>query len=429
MPGQLAGRVEAYDRTRASADMNADPRSDAVARQYDRWRYPFPIEDLDAWLAGNWEWFDPSHAHRILWPDRPYQPDLDILIAGCGTNQAAVFAYQNRNARVVAVDVSRSSLDHEDHLRRRYGLTNLTLHELAIEEVPALGLTFDLVVSTGVLHHLANPLDGMKALAACARPDAAMAVMLYAKYGRLGVDLLASVFQDMGLGQDETSVAMVHEALGLLPQNHPVHSYLSIASDMGSDAALVDTFLHARAEAYTVDECLELVDAAGLVFQSWLFNAPYHLHDVPPSPKGIAAALAALPDARHWSVMERLYPSNACHFFIACRPERPRSSYTIDFAPDRFLEYVPTLRHGCGLAGAELYRPDWRLRLDATQHALVHQVDGHRSLWEIAASPGAHGAAARTDLADAERCRELFRALWRLDFLSMGLPQSRGGAG
>ena len=54
---------------------------------------PAPVEDLAAWSATNWDWFDPAHAHRIFWPDRDYRPDLDILIAGCGTNQAAVFAF------------------------------------------------------------------------------------------------------------------------------------------------------------------------------------------------------------------------------------------------------------------------------------------------------------------------------------------------
>jgi hypothetical protein len=30
----------------------------------------------------------------VRWPDRDYRTDLDILIGGCGTNQA-VFAFNN----------------------------------------------------------------------------------------------------------------------------------------------------------------------------------------------------------------------------------------------------------------------------------------------------------------------------------------------
>lgn len=139
--------------------MNDKQFPDVVSNQYERWVYPTPIEDLDVWLRNRWERFDPSHAHRLLWPDREDRSDLDILIAGCGTNQAAVFAYTNPKAKVVAVDISQSSLDHQQHLKDKFGLWNLELHQLAIEETPTLKRDFDLIVSTGVLHHLADPVE------------------------------------------------------------------------------------------------------------------------------------------------------------------------------------------------------------------------------------------------------------------------------
>lgn len=247
--------------------MSQEPRADVVARQYERWRYPEPIHDLEAWVASNWEWFDPVHAHRILWPDRAYTPDLDILIAGCGTNQAAIFAYANPTAKVVAVDISQPSLDHQQYLKEKHGLWNLELHLLPIEEVPTLGLDFDLIISTGVLHHMADPLAGMKALAHCLRRDGVMGVMLYAKYGRIGVELLQSVFDDLGLRQDDASLERVRETISLLPRDHPVQHYLKISSNLQFDAVLVDTFLHSRERSYTVDDCIELIATAGLAFQ------------------------------------------------------------------------------------------------------------------------------------------------------------------
>ena len=50
---------------------------------------------------------------------------------------------------------------------------------------------------------MADPLTGLKALAGTLRSDGAMALMLYGKHGRIGVELLESVFRDMGLRQDE----------------------------------------------------------------------------------------------------------------------------------------------------------------------------------------------------------------------------------
>ena len=134
---------------------------------------------------------------------------MRILVAGCGTNQAAVIAYTNPSATVVGIDVSESSLAHQHHLQERYGLENLRLQRMPIEEAGQLGDDFDLIISTGVLHHLDDPQTGMNALAEVLRPDGVIAIMLYARYGRIGVELMQALFRDLGLGQDERSLAMV----------------------------------------------------------------------------------------------------------------------------------------------------------------------------------------------------------------------------
>lgn len=387
--------------------MGDGPRADVVARQYERWRYPQPIEDLDAWLVHNWQWLDPAHAQRVLWPERESRDDLDILIAGCGTNQAAVFAYANPQARVLAVDVSRHSLDHEQYLKDKYALGNLELRQLPIEQVPALGRDFDLIVSTGVLHHLADPQAGMDALARCLRPDGVAAIMLYAQYGRVGVEWLQSLFRDLGLTQDDASVAMVRAALAVLPAGHPVRAYLKLEHNLASDAVLVDTFLHGRERSYDVAGCQQLVHASGLAFQGWFFKAPYYPHD---GSNAVLRAIDALPEARMWAAMERVNSQNACHFFMACHPER-RAARTLDFASAACLDYVPTFRMRCGVEDDVVYRPDWRMPLAARQLALVRQIDGRRTLRAI--------AMADTDATGREAfARKLVASLWRLDFIA-----------
>jgi SAM-dependent methyltransferase len=398
-----------------------DPKADVVSRQYERWRYPEPIQDLEAWLRNNWQWFDPSHSHRVFWPDRGYKTGMDVLIAGCGTNQAAVFAFTNPNANVVAVDVSQPSLDHQQYLKDKYGLFNLDLRLLPIEELPTMGLDFDLVVSTGVLHHMAEPLTGMKALAACLRPDGVIAVMLYAKYGRLGLEVMESVFRDLDLHQDEASLRVVKETIALLPADHPVRSYLKL-DNVRHDAVLVDTFLHGRARNYSVDDCLELVEAAGLAFQGWLLKAPYYHHDLLNPAPDFYPALSALPERQAWSLMERIHTTNACHFFLACHPDRPKESYVIDFSATESLDYVPRMRMRCGLAGNDIFRPGWRMTLNTAQLPFVQNIDGHRTIREIAAAVAQSQGPGRGSPASFEKFgRKLFQSLWRLDFLAMEL--------
>jgi len=393
--------------------MNADPLDDVVAGQYRQWVYPQPITDLNAWLERNWEWFDPSHAQPLLWPDRDPRPNLDILIAGCGTNQAAVIAHTNPSATVTGIDVSDASLDHQRRLARAHGLDNLDLHVLPIERVDELGRDFDLVISTGVLHHMADPAVGMAALGRCLRPDGVLAVMLYAHYGRLGVAMLQDAFRDLGLGQDEDSLEVVRSTVAVLPHDHPLRGYLAMAPDLAHDTGLVDTFLHERDRDFTVDDCLELVAAAGLEFDDWFLKAPYHPHDG--FGPAFLTALSRLPVQRRWAVMERLNWRNGCHFFTACRPERLRSSYVVDFDSPVAVHYRPALRHRCSVTDAGISRSDWTAALDDRQAALVRRIDGQRTIGEIA-----------DGIADEVEACALFAALWRLDFLSVRLPTVGG---
>jgi SAM-dependent methyltransferase len=360
----------------------------------------------------------------MLWPDRDYKPDLDILIAGCGTNQAAVFAYRNPEAKVLGVDISQASLNHQRYLKDKHGLSNLEVHQLPIEELPTLGRDFDLIVSTGVLHHMTDPLVGMKALAGCLRPDGAIGLTLYSKRSRIGVEMLQSVFRDMGRGQDDASVQMVKEAVSLLPAEHPLQTYFKAEGDweLQYDAAVVDTFLHGRDRSYDVDDCIDLVTSAGLEFQGWLLNSPYYPHDTFAPGTAAYDAVNALPERKLWSVMERLNIFSACHFFMACRPERPKESYTIDFSTPASLDYVPIMRLQCGLSGTDIFKPGWSVGLNAAQLPFVQHVDGHRTIREIAELVAQSGESPPLSVADFGNFgRQLFQSLWRFDFVAMGL--------
>jgi SAM-dependent methyltransferase len=390
-----------------------------VARQYQRWVYPSPILDLEEWSAGNYECTDPRYAHRTYWPDREYPHGLDILVAGCGTNQAACLAFTNPLAKVVGIDVSQPSLDHQQYLKDKHGLKNLELHLLPVEELSVLGLDFDLVVSVGVLHHLADPAEGMHAIAGCLRRDGVASVMLYGKYGRIGVDLLASVFHELGLGQDDSSVQAVKETIPRLPPDHPVWGYLRKSGDLTADIGVVDTFLHGRQRCYTVTECVDLVTSAGLVFQDWLFKSLYYPQESYGLPDRLLSALNGLPDIEIWSLMERMGALHTNHSFVACRADRPTENYTVDFSSGDALGYVPVWRPFTGLSGTDIVMPHGKTPLNTAHLPFIQFIDGRRTIREIAALVARYGVPQR-GAADVEiLARNVFQNLWRLDLLAM----------
>src|ERR1700735_1184352 len=137
---------------------------------YDRYPYPPPVENLDKYQR---LWQDPKRRRadfHLFWPTKPYREDQSILIAGCGTSQAAKHALRWPAAQVTAVDCSETSVRRTEELKRKHNLTNLEVHQIPIERIDELAMSFDQIVCTGVLHHLADPDAGLSALRSVLKP-------------------------------------------------------------------------------------------------------------------------------------------------------------------------------------------------------------------------------------------------------------------
>ncbi|MFN8615374.1 MAG: methyltransferase domain-containing protein [Vampirovibrionales bacterium] len=319
-----------------------------VNEQYEQWVYPEPIADLDAYFASNVaEQADPRMVHWLYWPTGWYafekQEAIDILVAGCGCNQAAKLAYAHPKARVVGVDMSQSSLAHAHFLKEKHQLSNLTLHCLDLHQVSTLTDTpdgqFDLIISTGVLHHLPDPLTGLKALKPALRSNGTMVLMVYGLYGRMGLYAMQQAFQLMGLGQTKDDVALVRSVLKGLPATHPVQPMLQHNLDMNYDAGVVDMFLHPMDHGFSVTDCLEWIHNAGLAFQGWLdpfdYEASAWITD-----SAVKAKIQALPKPQQWQVMELLNGGIRTHTMLACHPERPINTRQPDMTSVNFNNAV-----------------------------------------------------------------------------------------
>ena len=174
---------------------------------YDHYPYPPPVDSLEKYQR---LWQDEQRRraeHHLFWPAIPYQENQSILIAGCGTSQAAKHAMRWPGAQVTGIDVSATSVRCTEELKRKHNLNNLHVRQLAIEQVSELDASFDQIVCTGVLHHLADPDAGLRALRGVLKPEGAMHLMVYAPYGRAGIYLLQEFCKRIGIAANDAGDA------------------------------------------------------------------------------------------------------------------------------------------------------------------------------------------------------------------------------
>ena len=198
--------------------------------------------------------------YHLFWPARSYREDQSILVAGCGTSQAAKHALRWPAAQVTGIDFSATSVRYTEELKRKYNLNNLQVHQLPIERVNELETSFDQIVCTGVLHHLADPDAGLKALRGVLKPDGAMHLMVYAPYGRTGIYMLQEFCRRIGIQATDEEIRDLIAALKALPPGHPLENLLREAPDFRQEAALADALLHPQDRAYSVPQLFDFID-------------------------------------------------------------------------------------------------------------------------------------------------------------------------
>ena len=204
-----------------------------------------------------------------------------------------------------------------EDLKRKHELTNLEVHQLPIERVGELQTTFDLIVCTGVLHHLADPDAGLRALRDVLKPDGAMHLMVYAPYGRAGIYMLQEFCRRVGIDATDDEIGDLIAALEALPAAHPLARLLREAPDFRQEAALADALLHPQDRAYSVPQLMEFIDGAGLAFGRWVKQAPY-------SP--LCGVMARLPQAARIAALDATEQYAAAELFrgTMLTPQRHR---------------------------------------------------------------------------------------------------------
>jgi len=252
---------------------------DTVRHQYEAYPYPprDPADEAKRLVTGS-----PSHIaeinHYIFSGRRDFKKPFRALVAGGGTGDAAIMlaqqlANEGEAGDVTYLDLSQASADIARARASARGLTNINFLQGSILELGQLALaTFDYIDCCGVLHHMEDPLSGLRALESILADDGGMGLMVYAPFGRTGVYQMQSLLRMLGTDDPPADrVDLAKSVLNQLPPTNWLRRNDLVADHIqAGDSGLYDLLLHSSDQAYTVPEIARLVEGADLQIVSFI---------------------------------------------------------------------------------------------------------------------------------------------------------------
>jgi len=191
----------------------------------------------------------------------------DILIAGCGTGQRSIAMARKFGApHMLAVDLSLASLGYARRKSEELGLTIVYAQADILElerDLDTGGRQFDLIESLGVLHHLADPWVGWRALLSLLRPGGFMLLGLYSEMARRPVLAARARIAERGFGGGADDIRSFRQEL---IQSGDPRSYASIleSEDFFSLSACRDLLFHVQEQRMSLAEIARFTQSHNL---------------------------------------------------------------------------------------------------------------------------------------------------------------------
>ncbi|MEM8592466.1 MAG: class I SAM-dependent methyltransferase [Pseudomonadota bacterium] len=358
--------------------------------QYEAFPYPArnPKDEAKRLITGS-----PSHPAEIdthiYGGRRDWTQPFRALVAGGGTGDALVqlaqvLASNKVPYEIVYLDLSKAARQIAEARIKERGLTGVSFHTASLLEAADFG-PFDYIDCCGVLHHLDEPQQGLKALERALKPGGGIGFMVYAPYGRAGVYPVQEAFQALlPDGTPRERLEAAKQIIKTVPEGHPLRRNPRVSDHLRDEAGFYDLLLHTRDQAFTADAWLGELEGAGLALTSWIAPAIYDLSVIAKVPEGMSAQEAA-------GVAEKLRGTITKHVGYAQRAGE------VTPALDKFnASLVPHIQGPRGdlakiiAAGKDLkvtaQGVNLIMKLPEAAAALIKKANGRRSLGEMAQS-------------------------------------------
>jgi len=189
----------------------------------------------------------------------------NILIAGCGTGQHSIgTATRFKGSNVLAIDLSLSSLSYAKRKTEELGIQNIDYMQADILDVDKLNRQFDIVESSGVLHHMDDPFAGWKVLTDCLKLGGLMKIAVYSELARQHIVQMRQEISEAGIGSSDAEMKSFRSTVVTSEQSH--HRRILNSSDFYSLSELKDLLFHVQEHRFTIPQIRDCLSELGLRF-------------------------------------------------------------------------------------------------------------------------------------------------------------------
>jgi tetratricopeptide (TPR) repeat protein/2-polyprenyl-3-methyl-5-hydroxy-6-metoxy-1,4-benzoquinol methylase len=217
-----------------------------IQSQYEENPYPrwvrLPKDSSKKFLNAYMQSKFPLSPFRRLVDDR----NPEILIAGCGTGQHSIGASQEfKGAKILAIDLSMASLSYAKRKTAELAVDSIEYAQADLLKLNSLGRTFNIIESSGVLHHLENPFEGWAALLSLLRPHGLMRLGFYSELARQDIVRVRNLISNEGIGSTSQEIRDYRKHLLELNDSEN-YGFVTSSSDFFSTSACRDLLFHVQ---------------------------------------------------------------------------------------------------------------------------------------------------------------------------------------
>ena len=194
-----------------------------------------------------------------------------ILLAGCGTGKHILSLKKYKNAKIVAVDLSLSSIAYAKRKTEELGIKNIDYLHADILNLNNLDKRFDIIESVGTLHHMEDPIKGLKILIDLLKPNGLMRLGLYSDHARANIVSLRNFIDKSNLKNTNEDIKACREMI-INNKTNTLITDIILNRDFYSMSSVRDLLFHTQEHRYTVPDIIKILESQNLQFLGFVFS-------------------------------------------------------------------------------------------------------------------------------------------------------------